>query len=289
LACLFFCSTIAVLFFIFDLLGGTILFGIWSLFLAALWVGGYGCSVKKVDFIKNEFGNQYTLKITKSCGCSKQYTNMIENSYLLYQDDIMQLIVLKSSRDIDLDNSNIQNYPINLITIYGNYMDLKSTENEIQLKNDEFLGQKKYENNIYDEIDKYNSLYNKNYSNDIKKTFDIYMKINEYFYTFFYSDKSVYSRTDFIYSNDFGRLFIGGIYKDKYNKTLLFNLNEINKFEMFEEKKSDDDGSYIEGYLRIIYIYEQKEEISISRNKTLYLEKFILLLNGKLNGVITKI
>ena len=70
-------------------------------------------------------------------------------------------------------------------------MGLNSTENEIQLKIDEFLGQKKFENNIYDEIDKYNSSYNKNYSNDIKKIFDIYMKINEYFYTFFYSDDSV--------------------------------------------------------------------------------------------------
>ena len=167
-------------------------------------------------------------------------------------------------------------------------MGLNSTENEIQLKIDEFLGQKKFENNIYDEINKYNSSYNKNYSNDIKKIFDIYMKINEYFYTFFYSDDSVYSRTDFIYSNDFGRLFIGKIFKDKYNKTLLINLNEINKFEMFEKHESDENTSYTVGYLRIMYINEQKEEISICRDKTLYLEKFILLLNGKLNDIITK-
>ena len=184
---------------------------------------------------------------------------MLENSYLLYQEEIMLLIIFKTSRDIYFNKSNIQNYP-NLITIYERNMYLNRPVNEIQLKIDEFLGQKKYENNIYDEIDKYNSLYKKNYSNVIKKTFDTYMKINEYFYTFFYSYYSKDSRTDFIYSNDFGRLFIGKINKNKYNKTLLINLNEVNKFEMFEEKKSDDGESYTVGYLRIIYIYMNKKK-----------------------------
>ena len=212
---------------------------------------------------------------------------MLENSYLLYQEEIMLLIIFKTSRDIYFNKSNIQNYP-NLITIYERNMYLNRPVNEIQLKIDEFLGQKKYENNIYDEIDKYNSLYKKNYSNVIKKTFDIYMKINEYFYTFFYSYYSKDSRTDFIYSNDFGRLFIGKINKNKYNKTLLINLNEVNKFEMFEKNEGNDDESYTVGYLRIMYINKPKEEISICRDKTLYLEKFILLLNGKLNDIITK-
>jgi len=212
---------------------------------------------------------------------------MLENSYLLYQEQIMLLIIFKTSRDIYFNKSNIQNYP-NLITIYERNMYLNRPVNEIQLKIDEFLGQKKFENNIYDEIDKYNSLYKKNYSNVIKKTFDTYMKINEYFYTFFYSYYSKDSRTDFIYSNDFGRLFIGKINKNKYNKTLLINLNEVNKFEMFEKNEGNDDESYTVGYLRIMYINKPKEEISICRDKTLYLEKFILLLNGKLNDIITK-
>ena len=212
---------------------------------------------------------------------------MLENSYLLYQEEIMLLIIFKTSRDIYFNKSNIQNYP-NLITIYERNMYLNRPVNEIQLKIDEFLGQKKYENNIYDEIDKYNSLYKKNYSNVIKKTFDTYMKINEYFYTFFYSYYSKDSRTDFIYSNDFGRLFIGKINKDKYNKTLLINLNEVNIFEMLEKDESYEDESYTVGYLRIMYINKPKEEISICRDKTLYLEKFILLLNGKLNDIITK-
>ena len=75
-------------------------------------------------------------------------------------------------------NSNIKNVPINLISKYEMYNGLERNDNEIQLEIDEFLGQKKYENNIYDEINKYNSLYKKNYLEDTRKVFDIYMKIN---------------------------------------------------------------------------------------------------------------
>ena len=183
-------------------------------------------------------------------------------------------------------NSNIKNVPINLISKYEMYNGLERNDNEIQLEIDEFLGQKKYENNIYDEINKYNSLYKKNYLEDTRKVFDIYMKINEYFYTFFYSDSSVDDRTDFIYSTDFQRLFIGEISKDKYKKTLLINLNEINSFEMFEEKKIvRKKGTVDLGYLKIFYQNEQKEEILICKNNKLYLEKFVLLLNGKLNDI----
>ena len=55
-----------------------------------------------------------------------------------------------------------------------------------------------------------------------------------------------------------------------------------------KKNEGNDDESYTVGYLRIMYINKPKEEISICRDKTLYLEKFILLLNGKLNDIITK-
>ena len=223
--------------------------------------------------------NQLTLKITKRCGCSKQYSIMLENKNILYQNDIFALNTLENSSEIDLDNSNIKNYPINLISKYEVFGGLERSGNEIQLEIDEFFGQKKYENNIYDEINKYNSLYKKNYLEDKKKIVDIYMKINEHFYTFFHSDKSIEDRTDFIYSNDFERLFIGEISKDKYKKTLLINLNEIKAFEKFEKGI----GKHYLVYLKIIYQNDQKEEILMCKDNKLYLEKFVLLLNGKLN------
>ena len=142
---------------------------------------------KTLNLVKNECTNQFTITSTNVVGCSKNYTlKKLENRYLIYQNDrIVQLNTLKNPGEIDLDNSNIKNYPINLISEYkiyeGNFID----DDKIQLKIDEFLGQQKYENNIYDEIDKYISLYQKNYKNDIKKTLDIYMKNNEYFYTHF--------------------------------------------------------------------------------------------------------
>ena len=286
LACLSICITAAVLLISFNYLNWSLPFIAWSLFLAILWSVMHGISVKKVELIKNGCTNQLILKITKKCFCSKQYTLNLENAYLFYQKDIILLNTLKNTREFDLDNSNITKNPINLINKYEILSGLRGVENEIQLKIDEFLRQKKYENNIYDEIDKYNSLYNKNYSKDKKKIFDLYMKINEYFYTFFYTDNFINDRTDFIYSNDFERLFIGKIYKDKYNKTLLINLNEIITFEMFEEKKSDSEGEkYQLFYLKIMYKNEEKEEIIICRNNKLYLEKFVLLLNGKLNDI----
>ena len=228
-------------------------------------------------------------------GCSKKYTlKILENRYLIYQNDsIVHLNTLKNPGEIDLDNSNIKNYPINLISEYKIYDGSFGDDDKIQLKIDEFLEQQKYENNIYDEIDKYNSLNQKNYKNIKKNSLDIYMKYNEYFYTYFYSNfvlknktrsDSIYKkeridRTDFIYSNDFERLFIGQVNINKYNKTLLINLNEINKFELYEEKNDYGDYSYNYGFLKIMYKNEKKEEIRICCNATYSLEKFILLLN----------
>ena len=254
--------------------------------IAFFWAIPYAISVRKVELIKNPHLNLITLKITKKCGCSKQYTIMLENKYLLYQGNLMLLNTINNPSEIDLDSSNIQKCPINLIYRYGKNVYLDGTYDETQLKINEFLGQQKYENNIYDEINKYITIYQKNYLKNKKKVFDIYMKMNEYFYTFFYSDSSLDSRTDFIYSNDFERLFIGNVKNDAYSKTLLINLNEINTFEMFEEIKNDDDGkNYYYDYLKIFNKNNQKEEIKICENKKLYLEKFVLLLNGKLNDI----
>ena len=231
------CVAGSALFYIYNYEKWGTAFAFLFLVLAFCWGYFYFEAVKKVKFIKNECKNQLTLEITKNCGCSKQYSLMIENAYLFCQRNIMLLNTLKNASEIDLDNSNIKNIPINLISKYEIFPSFKRSDNEIQLEINDFLGQKNYENNIYDEINKYNSFYNKNYVEDKRKIYDVYMKINEYFYTFFYSDSSVDDRTDFIYSTDFERLFIGEISKGKYKKTLLINLNEVKSFEMFETIK----------------------------------------------------
>ena len=92
LACFAFCSSVAVLFFIFKIYPVVILFAGWSLFLGILWTVLYATSIQKVEFFKNEDPNQLILKITKKFRCSKQYTLMLENSYLFCQGDIILLI-----------------------------------------------------------------------------------------------------------------------------------------------------------------------------------------------------
>ena len=129
-------------------------------------------------------------------------------------------------------------------------------------------------------------LYDKNYIKDEKKLFDKYMKITEHFYTFLFYDEHKNKRTDFIYSDDFERLFIGGVNHYRYKKTLLLNLSEIDSFEMVV--KGDDDE--VDYYLQINDKNHQQSQIHIggyyvSKN---YLKKFVLLLNGKLNDINEK-
>ena len=88
------------------------------------------------------------------------------------------------------------------------------------------------------------------------------MKITDHFYTFLFIDH---------YS---------------YKNTLLFNLSEIESFEMV--KKGDDDLQYY--YIQINDKNHQQSQIYIGGyyvNKN-YLEKFVLLLNGKLNDINEK-
>ena len=59
---------------------------------------------------------------------------MLENRYLFYQKDIMLLNTLKNPREIDLNQSNIINSPINLITKYEIFAGLGESCSEIQSK-----------------------------------------------------------------------------------------------------------------------------------------------------------
>ena len=242
-------------------------------------------TTREILFIKNTYLNQLTVKIKKACCCCSQYILMLENAYIYCEKwgekgvKIFILNTLKNPREIDLDKSNIKTSPINLLygsVIGGNY-------DETRVKIDNFLGERNFENNICDEINKYISLYNKNYEKDEKKLFDKYMKITDHFYTLFFDIKYNNKRTDFIYSNDFERLFIGKVNGSRYKKTLLLNLSEIDSFEMVE--KGDDEMVY--NYIQINYKNQQQTQIFVCSYNG-YLAKFVLLLNGKLNEINAK-
>ena len=254
-----------------------------------LYVFVLSITTREIQFIKNTYLNQLTIKIKKVCClASWQYTLMLENAYIYCEKSgekgvkIFILNTLKNPREIDLDKSNIKTSPINLLYEDG----LRGNYDETRVKIDNFLGERNFENNICDEINKYISLYNKNYEKDEKKLFDKYMKITDHFYTFLFYGEHKNKRTDFIYSDDFERLFIGEVNHYRYKNTLLFNISEIESFEMVEE--GDDDLQYY--YIQINDKNHQQSQIYIGGyyvNKN-YLEKFVLLLNGKLNDIMKK-
>ena len=264
-----------------------IIYGIVIFVVIFFYVVSLSTTIREIQFIKNINLNQLTVIIKKAFCCStQQYTLMLENAYI-YSEKVKEkginiciINTLKNSREIDLDKSNIKTSPINIL--YESY-GLSGNYDEIKIKIDNFLGQRNFENNIYDEINKYISLYNKNYEKDEKKLFDKYMKITDHFYTFFSYSLNKYIRADFIYSDDFERLFIGEVNGYRYLKTLQFNLSEIDSFEMVE-KRVDDGTEY---YIQTNDKNHQQSQFYVGNlfeNKN-YLPKFILLLNGKLNDI----
>ena len=248
-------------------------------------------TIREIQFIKNTYLNQLTVKIKKVC-CfgSKEYSFMLENAYIFCEktsEKVTKIVILntlKNPRDIDLDKSNIKNIPLNLI--YESH-GLKGNYDEIKIKIDNFFGQQYYENNIYDEINKYIDLNNMHYEKDEKKLFDKYMKITDHFYTLFFYDANKNKRIDFIYSDDFERLFIGEVNGLIYKKTFLFNLNEIDYFRMSKTGTGNDDITHY--YIQIYDKNHRKSEIHMGyyvNEKSL--PKFILLLNGKLKDINEK-
>lgn len=139
-------------------------FGIIVLVIAIFFNFLYLLRVKKVILIKNVNTNQLTIKKIIVAGCFKQYTLMLENRYLHYRGDCLFLLnTCTNLSEIDLDNSNIKNAPFNLVNKIISLPSFNESEEEIRLKIDKFLGRQKYENTIYDEIDKYITIYQKNY------------------------------------------------------------------------------------------------------------------------------
>ena len=135
-----------------------IIYSLFILFVGFIYVYGLSIANREIQFIKNTYLNQLTIKIKKVCClASWQYTLMLENAYIHCEKSgekgvkIFILNILKNPREIDLDKSNIKTSPINLLyedRLSGNY-------DQIKIKIDNFLGERNYENNICDEINKY--------------------------------------------------------------------------------------------------------------------------------------
>jgi len=177
----------------------------------------------------------------------------------------------------DLDNSNIRNTPFKFI--YRFYY-LIGTRNKLYSKLTNFRGDK-FKNKIKDEIDLYVPE-----QNIIDKYHSIFMKISSHFYmfynyNFFSGTKSdeCFERLDWIYSNDFDRIFIGVVKNDtSYVNTFIYQTNSIDKFilELKNEKYCFKillkDGTNTE-----ICRYKKKQEKNLNT--------FIYLINGQINKI----
>lgn len=272
--------------------GGILPYAVVILFAAPLWISIICGITKRIQFTKNTYLNQLIIKRTTLWGCSKKYTLMLDNVYVLcqrYRDNNTHIIVintLRNPKEIDLDKSTIKKSPINIIYELNGTNGYNGNYYELQLKFDNFLGQQKYENLIYEEIDKYSRLYNKNFPYQKINIVDNYMKISDHFYTFFNDILYKNKRVDFIYSNDFESLFIGEVNGSKYKKTLLVNLNQINSFEKRVVVKGGSESNDYIYYLKINYKDSRKDEIRMGKDRIeRYVEKFVLLMNGKLNDI----
>ena len=244
----------------------------------------------QIQMIKNILNNQLIIKVKMLHGSIK-YIFPLENVYIHCQETpnkstkITVINTLKNPSEIDLDRSKIQKSPISLIYQFLEHQNNCKTH---QLLFDRFVEQQRFENNIIDEINKYARLYNKSHLLSSEKILiDKYMKFTEHFYTLIISQFSTERRVDFVYSNDFERLFIGLVNKTNYIKTFLIYCSQIDKFEVYDKKITTEDSIDYDYYLKIVYKSRQPEQIKIfdSYSDSTYLYKMVLLLNGKLNDL----
>lgn len=267
----------------------TTIYGIFTIFLTVCLF--FIClKTAKIQMIKNILNNQLIIKVKLLYG-SIQYIFPLENVYIHCQETpnkstkITVINTLKNPSEIDLDRSKIQKTPISLIY---QFLEHQNNYKTYQSLFDRFVEQQRFENNIIDEINKYARLYNKSHFISSEKILlDKYMKFTEHFYTLIISQYSTEKRVDFVYSNDFERLFIGLVNKTNYIKTFLIHYRQIDKFEVYGKKIVTEDSYFYDYYLKIIYNSQQHEQIKIfdSDSDSIYLDKMVFLLNGKLNDL----
>ena len=201
---------------------------------------------------------------------------------------LSRIIILNADPDVtDIDNNNIKNTPFKFMYKFSY---LIGSEQDLQLNLVNFIGAK-FNNNIEEEINLYdpnrnplpNIPFHFNFHFFPKKT-DTFVKISDHFYmlynySYLYSKSSneSFERLDWIYTNDFDRIFLGVVKNDNsYVNTFIYNIESIDKF-ILEIR----DGKLC---LKIILKNGSNNEICrYTREKEKDLDTFIYLINGQIN------
>jgi len=256
------------------------------------------CCKTKIELIKDKSNNRLTIEEKYYFCCKKSHNLTLEYTdfkVLEYGSESMPccyhalstILVLNINPNVtDLDNSNIRNTPFKFLYRFPN---LIGEQRDLELNLMNFIGTK-FENKIKDEIDLYVPKKNNNEIvfplNHFNQCNEIFVKISEHFYMFynyFYlrisKSNESFERLDWIYTNDFDRIFIGVVKNDtSYVNTFIYNTNTIDKF-ILEIK----DGKYC---FKILLKDGTNAEICrYKRDQEKNLNTFIYLINGQINKI----
>ncbi len=253
------------------------------------------CFKSKVVLIKDKENNTLIVKEQNFFCCTTQSRNItlehlvlkISNNFVFDRCCICHLckantlLALNVDPNVtDIDNNNIKNTPFKFINIITNINDGP----DIQFNIESFIG-KKFNNNIMEQINLYNPNKN-NFNYFFNKPDNVFVKISDHFYMFYNyryldtnSTKESFQRLDWIYTNNFDRIFIGVIKDDTtYINNFTYNIVELDKFIV--EIRGDS------LCLKVILKTEAKFDICrYTREKKRDLDTFIYLINGQINKI----
>lgn len=266
------------------------------------------CCKSRIVLIKDKENNRLTVKEKNYfCCATKTYNIPFEHSDIktagygsesgpCCNHTLSTIIVLNADPNVtDIDNNNIKNTPLNFTYRFSN---LIGTNQDLELKLVNFIGNK-FNNNIEEEIKLYVPNYNEQRNIALPINFhfpffgrptDTFIKISDHFYMFYNysyllgkSGKESFQRLDWIYTNDFDRIFIGVVKNDtSYVNTFTYTIESIDKFVL----------EIREGKLCLKIILKNGFDTEIcryTREKDKDLNTFLYLINGQINKIINGI
>ena len=254
------------------------------------------CFKYKVVLIKDKENNRLIVKGKNYFCCNTKSWNIpLDHSdiKIIYNFDFdnncnyfhcgrgTNIVVLNADPNVtEIDNNNIKNTPFKFIYIITNINDSP----DIQFNLESFIA-KKFNNNITEEINLYNPNKN-NFNYFFNKPSNVFAKISDHFYMFYNyryldtnSTKESFQRLDWIYTNNFDRIFIGVVKDDTtYINNFTYNIVELDKFIV--EIRGDA------LCLKVILKTGAKYDICrYTREKKSDLDTFIYLINGQINKI----
>ena len=254
------------------------------------------CFKYKVVLIKDKENNRLIVKEKNYFCCNTKSWNIPlahSDIKIIYNFDFdnncsyfhcrsgASIAVLNADPNVtDIDNNNIKNTPFKFIYIITNIKE----KLDLSLNIESFIG-KKFNNNIVQEINLYvPNPFNEN--NHFTSPDNVFVKISEHFYMFYNykyfsqrASKENFQRLDWIYTDNFDRIFIGVVKDDTtYINNFTYNIQSIDKFiiEIREGKLC----------LKVMLKNGLNYEICrYTREKEKDLDTFIYLINGQINKI----